>query len=161
MKPRFRVRSLLRFHLFCAVVLVLLCADHWLPTYWPYNTTCESICDDIRLLHYKGGILFWMVLLAPYWFFEFFFASEDRERNRVRPGLALIPVGWYYVLILWAGSWPVTYSMPEWCMKLIVCLGTIAACWILLLPRCRLWYAVVTPLGFAIVSGTIWLVVDR
>lgn len=102
-----------------------------------------------------------MVLLAPYWFFEFFFASEDRERNRVRPGLALIPVGWYYVLILWAGSWPVTYSMPEWCMKLIVCLGTIAACWILLLPRCRLWYAVVTPLGFAIVSGTIWLVVDR
>ena len=148
MRPRFTIRSLLKFQLFCAFVLAILCWDRPQP---PFQNAGSVL--------FAGGALFWTTLLVPYWLFAFFFTLEDRKQNRVRPVLALVPAGWYYVLSLASLSWPDKTDVTLkgwWCVKLVIVLGTLAVCWVMLLPRCRLWYVVVAPLGFAIISGTIW-----
>ena len=152
MKPRFTTRSLLYFTLFLAAVASTLCLDR-------SRTSCSSSCILLQV----GGILFWMTLLAPFWVFKFFFTPEDRRRSKVRPTLALIPAGWYCALYFFAIYWPESNVPPRdsWRAKLIVLTGTIISCWVLLLPRCRLWYVVVAPLAFAILSGTAWLVLAR
>ena len=76
--------------------------------------------------------------------------------------LALIPVGWYYLLILLGNNLLINnHEAFSWYIKLSVITGTIGACWILVLPRCRLWYVVSAPLLFAMVTGTGWLVISR
>ncbi len=105
-----------------------------------------------------GGVAFWMVLLAPVWVPLFFVTSDSRKHVRVYPLLALLPVSWYYVQILLFHMMRLEH-MPLLWGKVAAIAGTVIAIATLTVGRCRWWYILVTPLGFAIVSGTIWIVV--
>lgn len=138
MRPQFTLRSLLGFILFCAVLLSLL------------STRVVPMLG-------AGGFTFWLFLLAPFWFPQFFVAPEARRRRNVRPLLALVPAAWYWMLVVLV-HFARADVVPLFWSKVGAIGGTALACSILL-PMWRGWWCLLgAPLGFAIVSGTVWFV---
>jgi hypothetical protein len=117
----------------------------------------------LSLLHYPvepmvflGDAAFWFVLLAPFAILQFLVNPESRKREHVRPFLALVPAAWYCVLIVLFYS---DYDLPVTWVKVGTVAGTVLVLLVLITARGRAWYVLMAPLAFAIVSGTVWLVV--
>lgn len=54
---------------------------------------------------WPSEVLLVLALLLPVWFPLFFLPAESR-RQRLRPLLALVPAGWYFLLVGSYSGWP-------------------------------------------------------
>lgn len=140
---RFTVRSFLFTVTLTAILLSVLCTIRY----------CCRPFSVPALVVALGGVTFWMVLLLPVWA-PFAFADDETPRHqRYRALWALIPALWYCMLVI-------LFHLigPGAVSKTVGFFGTCAAfvslCW----AAKGGWSVLCVPLGFALITGTLWLI---
>ena len=93
-----------------------------------------------------GGIEFWIALLAPVWI-PFLLFPERSIRARLRPLLALIPIGWYLACI---HVWYVTPNKSP-----VLAFAAPVACVALAMSARGCRHLVNVPLWLAVLAGTV------
>lgn len=112
-----------------------------------------ALITNCRVVYGIGGFEFWVALLMPVWIPLLFF-PERTTRERLRPLLALIPIGWYLVLMLAYQEKGALRTSPT-----PLAIGTLVAL-LTLAVSAKGWRLLVNvPLAFAVLSATIWLIV--
>jgi hypothetical protein len=113
-----------------------------------------SVLRTFPILRGFGGLGFWIVLFAPLWI-PVLLLPERTRRERMRPFLAVIPIGWYLVLVGAAYDGPFRFAVAT---KLSLLFGTLLALSALALSASGWRHLVCAPLWVAIVLGMVLLV---
>jgi hypothetical protein len=110
-----------------------------------------------------GGLTFWLVLLMPTWIPLFFMTAEARNRQGVRPFLAIIPAVWYCALYVLTRVVMMGYLHPvlNCLLQAGAVIGTLLAIVALVASSGRRRYVLIVPLGIAIISGTVSILFAR
>ena len=105
--------------------------------------------------------VFILFLLMPSWLPFCFRKAGSRKRQAIGIFLALIPTAWYFGLLFLAGQMPPIggHFIPRMLIKAIGAAGSAVAFWVLARNLRGWWYATAVPLGFAIASGAVSLLV--
>lgn len=151
MKIRFNCRAVCGMVLFISIIPALLYV----------SLLADGLRGDWRFLNFfgcfiqLGGATFWLVLLMPCWgpYIRYVLANAEVRPKDHRPLLNLIPAAWYCVLL----CVPWNPLIGSACAVI----GSIVAFAILFSSLKGSWRVLSVPLGFAILSGMVWLFVGN